>query len=171
MIDELSCNACKESLPLANFSVLRSAKRGYQYRCRACVKAYDAKRHAANPEALNKRSREWKKKNRDIVNETHDRWRKDNREAYRAIQNRSGAKQYIKNKDCQEHQLKVRARQKVNNEIKAGRLIRLPCEDCGCDTGVHAHHPDYNAPLDVKWLCKPCHDKEHVKIESEAQCK
>jgi len=55
---------------------------------------------------------------------------------------------------------KARARHKVYKAIKAGRLVRKPCEACGALT-THAHHHDYSKPLDVKWLCPACHSMVH----------
>ena len=43
---------------------------------------------------------------------------------------------------------------------RKGLLIAEPCRDCG-EAEVDMHHPDYSRPLDVVWLCKPCHRKEH----------
>ena len=48
--------------------------------------------------------------------------------------------------------LKVKARRKVYIELRAGRLKKQPCEKCGAKK-VEAHHPDYNKPLDIQWLC------------------
>lgn len=55
---------------------------------------------------------------------------------------------------------RVRARALVNDAIKAGKLKRLPCHECGAAES-HAHHEDYSRPLKVKWLCRPCHRKHH----------
>ncbi len=55
---------------------------------------------------------------------------------------------------------KYRARNAVNNAIRDGRLVRQPCEKCG-NTKVDAHHDDYSQPLNVRWLCRTCHLKEH----------
>lgn len=56
---------------------------------------------------------------------------------------------------------RVYARELVRRAIKAGRLVRQPCERCGVPH-AQAHHEDYSKPLDVRWLCLPCHRAEHV---------
>ena len=60
---------------------------------------------------------------------------------------------------------KHEARWAVNHAITAGRLVRQPCV-CGA-VKSQAHHPNYEKPLDVKWLCAPCHRAEHAKAEGE----
>ena len=38
------------------------------------------------------------------------------------------------------------------------------CEKCKETSGkIGAHHPDYNRPLNVIWLCKKCHFEWHKK--------
>lgn len=44
--------------------------------------------------------------------------------------------------------------------IRKGDLIKTPCEVCGIEK-VEAHHPDYNRPLKVMWLCKKHHVEWH----------
>lgn len=56
---------------------------------------------------------------------------------------------------------KFKARKKVWHEIKAGRMQREPCEFCGSTIQVQAHHHDYLKPLEVRWMCAPCHRKYH----------
>lgn len=55
----------------------------------------------------------------------------------------------------------VNARRVVEWGIKAGKLKRPDhCSGCGCSNKEHrieAHHCDYTKPLDVIWLCTPCH--------------
>ena len=53
-----------------------------------------------------------------------------------------------------------RARPLVAHALRAGRLIRKPCDVCGC-TNAEAHHEDYTRPLDVRWLCRVHHMLEH----------
>lgn len=52
----------------------------------------------------------------------------------------------------------------VFRAVRSGRLVRpTACERCGeSPKRIEAHHPDYDRPLDVLWLCKPCHTREHV---------
>lgn len=54
----------------------------------------------------------------------------------------------------------------VGNAIRDGRLVRQPCERCGGDENIHAHHEDYSKPLDVTWLCNPCHAQRHREINA-----
>lgn len=61
-----------------------------------------------------------------------------------------------------------RAQNMVEKAIKKGVLIRKPCEVCGefqtASDGrslIHAHHTDYNKPIDVMWLCQKHHHEWH----------
>lgn len=50
----------------------------------------------------------------------------------------------------------------VGRAVRAGRLIRpAACQECGFASRVHGHHDDYSKPLEVRWLCTPCHAKAH----------
>ncbi len=58
--------------------------------------------------------------------------------------------------------------------IAKGVLTPQSCECCG-DYGkmkdgrnkVHAHHDDYNKPLDVRWLCQKCHHEWHKQNKAK----
>jgi hypothetical protein len=63
------------------------------------------------------------------------------------------------------HPEKNRARAMVGREVKAGRLIRQPCEVCGTNERVQAHHDDYSKPLEVRWMCFKCHrERAHGQV-------
>lgn len=64
-----------------------------------------------------------------------------------------------------------RSQNLLEEAVERGIVVRKhQCEECG-DTGVfedgrtaiQAHHPDYNKPLEVMWLCQPCHYEWHKK--------
>ena len=72
-------------------------------------------------------------------------------------------KHYHKNCKTKEFKFQHSARRKVNTEIRAGRLVRQPCEVCNNPKSI-AHHEDYNKPLDVRWLCGKHHAEVHKKF-------
>ncbi len=64
---------------------------------------------------------------------------------------------------AQKHPGKRRARVKVSNAVRDGRLIKQACMGCG-DAKAQAHHPDYRKPLVVAWLCLNCHWMQHGSV-------
>lgn len=57
---------------------------------------------------------------------------------------------------------KVIARNYINGLIRIGKVMRpTSCEKCLKKVKVEAHHEDYSKPVEVMWLCKSCHTKEH----------
>ena len=64
-------------------------------------------------------------------------------------------------KTCMKKPTGINARRVVEAAINAGELIRPEfCSGCGCSNAEHrieAHHCDYTRPMDVIWLCTPCH--------------
>ena len=52
------------------------------------------------------------------------------------------------------------ARAMARIAVTRGQLVRKPCEFCG-DTNSVIHHEDYSKPLEVMWLCTPCHRAHH----------
>lgn len=61
-----------------------------------------------------------------------------------------------------ELRMRHEARWQANRAVKAGRIQRKPCERCG-NRRTQMHHADYYKPLEVTWLCTPCHRIEHAK--------
>jgi hypothetical protein len=52
------------------------------------------------------------------------------------------------------------ARRTLNNAVARGAVEKRPCETCG-SSEAQAHHHDYDRALDVQWLCRECHEREH----------
>ena len=63
----------------------------------------------------------------------------------------------------EEDSRRVRAHNAVARAIRNGDLVRVPCIRCGEKKSV-AHHEDYDKPLEVMWLCQPCHKQRHKEL-------
>ncbi len=73
---------------------------------------------------------------------------------------RSTDNYYYKLRQMKRFPERVKAREIFYQEIRSGRIKRQPCEVCGDQNG-HAHHEDYNKPLEVIWLCRKHHLQRH----------
>lgn len=130
------CSECKRSLPLSEFSKRAGTPDGLQDRCKSCFSRYNRERYARNKEKIRT----------DIY-----RYRRENPDAVLASRLRA----------CRKSPTHRNAYRAVEAAIDAGALRRPDrCQGCGCDGSLHrieAHHSDYSRPLDVIWLCTPCH--------------
>ncbi|MCC5968382.1 MAG: hypothetical protein JJU15_00360 [Pararhodobacter sp.] len=54
------------------------------------------------------------------------------------------------------------AHRATRSAIRSGLLSPAPCEVCG-DPKSEAHHPDYDRPLFVVWLCRAHHRAVHYR--------
>lgn len=61
---------------------------------------------------------------------------------------------------------KHRARNILHAAVRDGKIEKWPCQMCGCEKS-EAHHPDYDSPLAVVWLCNEHHRAAH-KLAKEA---
>lgn len=136
------CSECGRELPLSDFNKKRSNRDGFQDRCRKCFSEYNKKRYASDPDRFK----------RDVA-----RYRTENPSACLGT----------RLKACAKNPTKRNARRAVEAAIAAGRLKNPHvCFGCGCEEGEHrieAHHHDYTKPLDVVWLCTPCHRRMDIQ--------
>jgi len=70
---------------------------------------------------------------------------------------KSAHKWLDKMKDSKEFMLKEYARKKAKYNIEIPKNQK--CEICKINPAQQRHHPDYNKPLEVLFVCKSCHDK------------
>jgi hypothetical protein len=102
-------------------------------------KEYEAKRYREQPQRK----------------ELNERYAKSQRGKEAAIR---GRKKWIAlNQD------KRKAHVLVGNAVRDGRLSKpTKCQICGEEHHrIHGHHEDYTRPLDVVWVCPPCHQAFH----------
>lgn len=94
------------------------------------------------------------------ANLTEEQWatRAEYERNYREI-NREKVRE--RNRDWQRrNSKKIKVHRIMWSAIKASKLMKGVCEVCGSDI-VHGHHPDYDKPLDVIWLCPEHHRQWH----------
>jgi|688.fasta_scaffold28174_11 hypothetical protein len=142
------CKVCQQEKALVDFYPHKAMKDGHLNICKSCVKVRVKKHRNENLEQIRAydrirgRSEKRREKNRVYCREKRQmlahyssEWRKRNRQ-------------------------KANAHGRVNKAIKAGKLIKMPCEKCG-SLNVHGHHDDYMKPLEVRWLCPKHHGEQH----------
>jgi hypothetical protein len=154
------CTKCNEEKPLDCFYKHKSTKDGLQYNCKACIKEYHAKYYLEHSEEI--RAVQVKYFQTEAGKAAHARYnaKYDQTEAGKASDRKTSAKMRIK------HPLEHKARNKVNNAVRDGRLIRPEkCSVLDCEsTRVEAHHYlGYEVAhwVDVEWYCR----KHHVEAD------
>lgn len=90
-------------------------------------------------------------------------WKDRNPERYQANRKRGTANQRARYPE------KYKARSLVASAVASGKLVKpADCQECKTPTAkelLHGHHYDgYDKPLSVQWLCLPCHQEAHRKL-------
>lgn len=148
-----TCPKCGETKPLEEFYRDASRYGGRMSHCAACtrakVRARDKKKPLI-PGWLEKRAAYNRERRAYETSRARER---RHAEAYR-----------------ERYPVKDAAKRAVKAAISRGELSRPDvCEDCGGmpvprsdgRASIHAHQDDYSRPLDVRWLCQSCHNKQH----------
>ena len=66
--------------------------------------------------------------------------------------------------------VRLRARTTLNSAVKTGTVVKPDhCQHCLGSGKLTGHHHDYSRPLDVTWMCAPCHRKETRRIAALAR--
>lgn len=139
---EKLCFKCKTVKPLLEFYKHPRMFDGHLNKCKECAKTDVGAHRAQNIEKVRQYDRE-RGKNSDR--------RKANTEITKIWRFEDKRRQ--------------KAHNAVSRSIKKGELIRQPCCRCNEKKSL-AHHDDYDKPLDVMWLCQPCHKQRHKEIKA-----
>lgn len=135
-----SCFKCGEAKPLTEFYKHGMMADGHLNKCKVCTrKDVHEHRHGKGREKVLAYDRERAKQPHRIE-----------------------ASKKIIAKWKAEHPKRRAAHIAVGNAVRDGRLIPLPCFVCG--QKAEAHHPDYDQPLDVIWLCSAHHKQVHAMV-------
>lgn len=133
-----TCFKCRKIKPLSDYYRHPKTADGHLNKCKECPKE-DMRRHRREsnaPREYDKRRYYFNPEVKERIQANAENWRDNNPKA-RAAHN-------------------AVARAKAN-----GTLIVQPCEVCGDDYNIHAHHDDYDNPLSVRWLCPLHHVRHH----------
>lgn len=134
------CFKCGRILDIGEFYKHPAMKDGHLGKCKECTK-------------------------KDVL--TRARLHSDKIKAYERIRSKTekrknSRKVYVK-KYRQEHPERTRIYTAVERAIRKGVIVKPNnCCICGVETKLYAHHPNYNDPFNVIFMCQSCHKKIHA---------
>lgn len=133
------CSTCRVEKEESEFWKRKDRTSGYASSCKKCSNEKRERRKKKDPDYQKRIRRKWYLKNREKQIAKQRQWN-------------------LKNLDYQ----KVSARQKLNDAVKLGHVMkRNRCQICDKKGRMEGHHSNYERPLDVIWVCKDCHIKIH----------
>lgn len=136
------CIDCKKTQPEENFNKSSYSKDGLHYYCRKCKSKRFRKEYAKHKQDYLRRCVRWRKteKGQTSLRKTYVEQRAKSPEKYKA-------------------------RTLLNAAVLSGKVVKpYCCATCKKPRKLAAHHPDYSKPLEVIWLCYPCHTKLHKTL-------
>ena len=134
------CRICKQDKELSEFQSDSTRPDKLDPRCRDCKRLYYRIQRQTHKDTFKRKDQTYYLKHREeIIRKRSDNYQRD--------------------------KYKIRARNMVKVALYNGILSHQPCEICGI-IDTHAHHDNYNFPLDVRWLC-PVHHCEWHMINGE----
>lgn len=187
-----TCTQCKIQKPFVDFSKRKNRKDGHCSWCKSCYakknllrKNQDLETHKIkakkyyedNKDILKMKRRIYMEKNKEIINlkrrlyyeankerilkrvrEYHKKWRATERgKILTKINIESGYLKYPKHRQ---------ARIILGNALKLKKITKpSQCTLCLSSDKIEAHHPNYDEPLNVVWLCRKCHMAIHKSIK------
>ena len=145
------CIICAERKPLDEFYTHPQMADGHLNKCKVCCRIYTIKRELK----LKSTDLSWYEGELSRHRAKQAKWRILNRPDPDAVK-RGQHRWSCVNKN------KRNAELRVARAVRAGVIIKSPCEKCGYQP-AQAHHDDYSQPLNVRWLCVKHHNEHHVE--------
>jgi len=137
------CFKCKTEKPLTEFYKHSRMADGHLNKCKECTKDDSNKHRSENLERI----REYDRRRAGLPE----------RKRHNAVVNKAWRAEDVR---------RQRAHSRVARAITSGTLERGLCCRCGSAKTL-AHHEDYDKPLEVMWLCQPCHKQRHKELKEE----
>ncbi len=158
----------------------KEKKRQYYLKNKEHIKARVKRNREKNQEVM----KLWREKNKEYIREYKKEYKKKYRQENKEKISEYGKKYYKEHKE--QELLRTRNWELVNHErvkelkIKGAKVMREKypekmyarnmsraikisglCVICKQEKAIEKHHPDYDEPMNVVFLCKQCHVKIH----------
>jgi len=150
----------------ANKEKLKAAKKVSYQKNKDKVLATCAKYYENNKEKILAQNKEYRilhaeeiKKRKSKYHQGHKQELKAQKKKYKMTLKGKEVSRNILRKWRNNNPEKYKAHRIVQEAIRLGVLVKQPCI-CGEKDSL-GHHPDYSKPLEVVWLCDPCHKIIH----------
>jgi hypothetical protein len=156
-----TCFKCKAEKPLTEYYRHDAMNDGHLGKCKECTKS-DAMAYRVKNLARVKEYDRNRPNHAERIANNKAQYQKDMADEQKRARRWANAAMWR-----MANPLKRKAHIVTSNAIRGGKLEKKPCEHCGAAEKVHAHHEDYNKPLDVNWLCVDCHGARHREINAE----
>jgi hypothetical protein len=170
MIRSKKCFKCEQDLPHESFYKHSGMGDGLLGKCKECTKRDVRQHRLENLEKI----RAYDRSRAHLPSRVDARRAYQKTDAYKISSEKSRLKWKVKNSKPHiespvDGPKKRKANATANNAIRDKRLIPWPvCAIPECEKKPEGHHPDYDRPLDVVWLCKKHHLQAH-KLFREIQ--
>ena len=133
-------------MPFKNKEEKNQYQRDWRRKNKEKSNEYSKKYRQKHKSKINNYFKKYYNKNKSDIKEKNEKWEKENKGYHNKYNKRySGSKQ-------------VKARNLANYRIKFS--VQQLCQRCNEKLAIAKHHPDYNQPLCVRFLCKECHKIE-----------
>ena len=122
---------------------------------------------AKHPGRCRAASRRWRTENQEENSAIQKKYQSEHQDMYRANYKRWYTKHpETRSRYREKYPEKTTAHSLLQYAVDSGKIIRPDlCSLCGIVCTPHGHHPDYNYPLRVVWVCPQCHSGLHKRIK------
>jgi len=149
VMETKTCFKCNQTKPIDDFHKNHKMADGHSGKCKECA-CLDTRIHYRR-NLIQRKEYEFKRSKTKARKEKAKQYFKDHPESVAKAQKKYRAK----------YPERFKANSLLNNHVNRKGFQKEPCRDCGCTENIYGHHEDYNKPLDVIWLCPPCHSTLH----------
>jgi len=161
------CRKCGEYKDLSEYYKHKQMHDGYINICKECTRNRVTAHRWSNIDKAREYDRNrpnYLQRNKNNLEKIRNLSEKDRKEHY--------SKANLASKLSKSSNNKKVVNQLVSNSIRGNKIIKnTECEHCGVKSKLDAHHENYLEPLNVIWLCRPCHGKRHKQINKEKRDK